>query len=435
MQNFAKLKFDVPKVVLNDDILKDKKFIKSCDQIMSVISLTNWYDEVLDGGAIGLVFQTNVTKFEKMGYELSFDHKNITSTLLPIKDYLDVVYNFFGNGNVTNLNDKNILYGNAVGNGNSMIPLYINRFHWKIARSYLEPLLGLTYAHNPSGYTKQHVKNVFLLCLEMAVWNFLPDRSDGTLQKHRSINDKWIQSFFYIWRTCVQLMKEQGYSRGIKKYIDNFMLDPKRRLTKGIYDSITILSQLLCSEYELNEENETQLLTFILEEGIRRYMTKVYKPSHLNVVLENEETLLAFKCEIEKNMIPFLETLDGYIKFSKVFRDFLKKVGSFKILLKKLEDSYGVLESEYIECFKKMILDVSYVGFSENRNTIPEKSIDFEYISTALKLPFPKINILNYLVLGVLYGKNKIKMKHIHDKNIVINADTTVNDIIKYYKK
>ena len=83
------------------------------------------------------------SRFNKLGFGASTNIMNITSTFYPCNDYIELCNEFFNNNN--DLAQGLMFKGNAIGNGNCVIPLYINKNHWIIAKKKNEIFIRYNY--------------------------------------------------------------------------------------------------------------------------------------------------------------------------------------------------------------------------------------------------------------------------------------------------
>ena len=95
----------------------------------SIISLTNWHDEVSVGSAMGMLIKISSTKLNALGIKNESRLENITTTFYPIVDYITYLDDFFtGPHKYGNINGKNIIRGNAVGDGNAVYGLITSAY-------------------------------------------------------------------------------------------------------------------------------------------------------------------------------------------------------------------------------------------------------------------------------------------------------------------
>ena len=175
-----------------------------------MITCSNWIEELEDNSSMGLLLKVSNNHSSMLGWTADVDIVNITNSFIPISTYYDVLDNFIKNKNnkSTNINYRDIIHGTAIGNGNCIIPLYINKDHWKLAKNDMDLVLGIIMAHNPFMYNKYHVKFVFRL---MTHFNYELISSN--------LNLKLISCFWATFRTVAEISFDKKYNRGIKKLL------------------------------------------------------------------------------------------------------------------------------------------------------------------------------------------------------------------------
>lgn len=129
----------------------DPLFIKSLEQYTSSISLSNWYEEYENNSCLGLLLNIQTSHPDRMGWTTSTINVQVTSTLIG-RDQIFDGHEYFWNQNNRLDNGKmetNLISGSGIGSGNSLLPLYINKFHWEIAKKYLEEQISICITQNP----------------------------------------------------------------------------------------------------------------------------------------------------------------------------------------------------------------------------------------------------------------------------------------------
>lgn len=132
--------------------LESNEFFQlSLEQYTSPISLSNWYDEYKSNGCLGILVRVNSTHSDRMGWTSESLNVQVTSTLIGREQIYDG-QNFFWEKHLRLDNGKmetSLISGSAIGSGNSLIPLYINQYHWDITTQYIEELVSIGITQNP----------------------------------------------------------------------------------------------------------------------------------------------------------------------------------------------------------------------------------------------------------------------------------------------
>ncbi|CAH6421850.1 Hypothetical protein KVN_LOCUS539 [uncultured virus] len=410
--------------------LKDIKIKNSQEFFHSLISLSDWTEELTNNNALGILIKINSSDFGKIGIFHKIYLENITTTFVPILEYLETVFNYF---NITansddksyfDLNNQNILKGNVIGDGNAILPLFINKKHWQISKQYLDMILSIIIAHNPLCFSKNNIHIYFLVLVGMLV---------EILNKNQlQMNNKWINTFIAFFRTCTEISFENQFNKGIKKYLNEYINDPNRRVADLQYSYENIISQSISTGYILSNIQIIHLTKYFIEESIRINL-KNYDMNYIKYLYsgqidyQSETDDLFDHCEnlIENDLRKFMT----FIKFNKFFVLLYNKIGSFNKFLNIIDENYGLIPEELtliiINLIKKEI------------NFLPEK-IKLIDIYNELNINFNKNEILFFIIQGILHRKNKYKKKAINNgtyldiqkiNNIEIKSILEINKI------
>lgn len=366
---------------------KNKKIEKSSDFITSFISLTNWVDEIDINSSMGLILKINSPNFCKLGIGYNLALENVTTSFFPYNDYILTLNNYLNkNFSLGDINGENIIFGNAIGNGNCIIPIYICKKHWKKARKDLNNMLGIICSHNPFANSKNNFKSLFKILIDMSSFLFFSDEI---------ITSRLINCFFLYFRTCSELCFEFKYNRGIKTLIEMFIKHPKKKIMYDQSYYSILLGQMLSTGYFLNSEKLNMFIEIIIEELIRINIKEIIYPS--KIVLKNNNynlNLNSNKCIVNYH----LKMLLGYLMFSKVLQKLLNKLGSYNKLIKMLDSNYGILDESILNYVKK---NIEYEKAKINKSDI------FKYIYSYRKMKYNKNIIIKYLEYGCKFNKNK----------------------------
>jgi hypothetical protein len=417
-----------------DDIDYDPKhpFHRSCEFFNSFMTLSNWFDEIQNNTCMCLVANISANEFSKLAIPGSrVDIQSISLNFMPARDYFESLFLHFKNNNnyldgFGNINDRQIISDNIGGYGNSVIPLYINSHHWKIAKQYLKPLLGITLAHNPLAYTETYMNFMFYLLADMTRKTFL--------KSHRN-SQKWIQVYFAVWRTCAEIAYEKGYSSGISKLIKNYIGDHNTRIYSRTFENDVLLGQILATGCGIDEHDIKLLCEYIYEDTLIRELRKTNVKSIFNfnslmeVFCEEdcEYSLKTMVNEITKKVSYAEEILISFYKMYKIMKDLLisKFNNSFRKMLFMLDSNYGCLSDELSDYILKKIEKIP-----DN-----EKTTQHFYDIRNIKIKDIDAYIATYLIYGIEFPTTKLR-KAAYDKKIinVPNDNVIFKTIIENYK-
>ena len=108
---------------------------------------------------IYIIFFYLSLRFIRFYFLLLYNNFYITHTIISLEQILEA-YKIFYEEHGTLFDDKtsvsSIISGFGIGNGNCMIPLYINSDHWKLVRIYMEYNNGIIFNRNPLISKKRH---------------------------------------------------------------------------------------------------------------------------------------------------------------------------------------------------------------------------------------------------------------------------------------
>ena len=365
MGNLKIFKYDIKNditedfIKLHDELLEsDNKFSKSCDTFSSIVTLSNWYDEIKNNNVIGVLIKINSCEFAKNGiFNIMPMIEEITTTYMPAKEYLDTLITYFDDQKTDygDINSHNIIKGNGIGNANAIIPLYINKEHWKLAKQYIPYILGTIIAHNPLSYKKNHINFMF---------DFLANIVKFTFFSNTIISLKWIKLYIAVQRTCIELMVESGHN--VKKLVDNYSKSYKNY----IIAPTLLLGQLPASSYissnkSENVDNINQLCQTIITNELIKLGTR-YKPEYLKTVINIGTTELNFMLEnFKTHILDILWILIGFRNMVVIMNKFIKTHGGFIKYINLIDNNYGNLPDDY--CYE-IIKEIKKCDHIDNLN-------------------------------------------------------------------
>lgn len=313
----------------NFNIQDGEEFNNSCDFFTSNLTLSNWFDELEEGESLGILI--------KVSPEPNITIQNITTTLLPITSYVESIQNYFSkmyHRRFGDLNDANIIQCSIIGDSNSIIPLYINKHHWLIAKQYMKPMLGISFSHNPFGYHKKQEMYMFIV-LEKYL-NMMFDISG------EYTNEKFIKLFVTYLRTCAQVCFDNKYNRGIVKYFRTF-LDNKLYNSNQPQNTplLNIIMQCLCTGYVISKKEMKQLILGYIDVNF----------------IENKQTSLL-------SIISSIKMLVSVYKGNIFAEKFYSLFGGYSRFIKSQEDSFGLLSDEHTLKVVKIIKEIGLIDNS-----------------------------------------------------------------------
>ena len=400
---------------LPDNIKTDINFIRSLEFYTSQVSLSNWYDEIESKSCLGLLINVSSEYSDKMGYTSeSINVINITNTLMSPEQIYDG-HTFYWDKYFKLDNGKyqdNIISGSVIGKGNSIIPLYINNFHWHYAQKHIEENISIALTQNPYIY-KPIMIDLYSHVLLKFICNVFNDPSD-----------KNIKLFISIFITMQKLNLDQ-----IKYFYNDYS---KINNLRPIIASFFI--NYFSNKITISEDNLNYYILQLQEELVRRNMKQVYKTKNfLKISLNNQDNIYSnveltdlrklcpslFADDSELAIIQMLDysiNKDNIIELEHVYT-FLKIIKSNIIndILLKYITNYGWIDDNDI---------------LELKNLIKYNTFSFKFKELISK--WPESNIKYYSLQTFLTRTPKLKEKFTQTNNI-IDIKNILNDVD--YKK
>lgn len=404
---------NVPVLTLDEN---NEKLSLSRSFFNSMLTLTDWYEEIKLGNSIGILINLESNDLIKIGANgVKPKIHNITMTFLPIKDYIETALQLFKNHQKNDINDINIINSNIVGTGNAIIPLYICNEHWKVAKQHLKYILGIVLVNNPFAFIDSHLNFLFYMLTEMTCETF-----------KIQLNDKWLQTYFAVYRTCSQIAYEKGYHKGIKKLVKKYIYEKERILNTRPFDNDVLFGQILSTGCLIDNADLCKfcdrMFEYVYWKNIIKYYDSYYFKNHLSK-LSNDEIKDEFN-----NIIPYMdnkiiheiETITYNYLMIIQMRQLFNKIGGFTKFIKTLDDNYGLASDDIIS-----IKDSIQTNF---------QNINSKYLYQIIKMD-DKYDVImaEYIMRSLIYQKTK-KRRISMQKNPQI-WEIRSNDIIDVFNK
>lgn len=337
----------------NDDSLMNI----SCDLYNLLLSRTNWYDELQSGNISGLLIQVITPKLAKLGIIMDkIKIEEISNNLITFEQICEAqdIYisdkKHYDNGRI---NDSCAIYGNALGNGNCILPLYINDIHWKLAKTQLRYSMGIAINQNPFDYYNKHFE-LYPMTLLKLIQDMISNRNN--------ITDKHIITFIQLTITVNLIFKDIFKCNINKITLDqcyNMFNDPINR-TEQFFDNIdcllgfTLISQ---NNYISNKINKfkTNHINNVFVEELRRTLKQIYK-THIPLTKSNIDVNQIWNNffsinKDEDNPLCYdfiMELLKfNYDKYDDILINDDNKRFPIDCIFENLFDNYDILNSTY----------------------------------------------------------------------------------------
>lgn len=348
---------DYPQKTYNPSPELDKsiKIFKSC------IKKSNWTEELLNNSGIGILIKTNQYNISTKGYVVENIIREVTTVFCSCKNYIDLIDKYYEPDDyryeIYNLENKNSPIDRVIGKGYSMIPLYINKDHWKTTKKYFEIMTSIAITKNPLCYTNN----------EYIVYNALLKLIIKIFESTEDNLDKFINTYIALWRTCAEISFKNKYNRGISKHIKNFLIHSFNKITYSKEN--IILGQIITTNLKVNQKNIRDIICYFLENIIylnlvnnyeftcrsRQFILKI-KTSRTKKIKYNTINKFVNDC---KKIINYnscdIKTLLGFIQMYEIMDNIVDDIGGFNKFIKLLERNYGLLPQKHVDKLRSKI--------------------------------------------------------------------------------
>jgi hypothetical protein len=267
----------------------------SCQYLSSSLSLSNWIEEYNNLNPFGFLISY---KPNKLAYKGIYDESSsiiktypnmfvndITTNWVSMYDYYQIILNEYHqkinqnenqdeNQNQDEFNKQNKEYfnigdfeitDNVHGNGNVLLPVYINKNHWYLTKSLWSHHMTLINNCFQFEYCLK-MDNLYFYSL-LKILNNLK-----IIDKNNNQNDKTIiRLFCYLLRTCIQILIDNKFLHSIKteykKYLNLVCLT--ENLNKN-----SLFSDWICRTVQLIVSNSIE--TNVLEKDLNKITTHIF---------------------------------------------------------------------------------------------------------------------------------------------------------------
>jgi hypothetical protein len=345
---------------LGDKIQESTEFYKS------YMTLTDWHEETIEGGCMGILFNMNVNAGTILIHDNAISTiQHISTTIIPIKIFIDQISSALKISTTDNndLNVMEIIKCSTSENGNCLYPLYITKQHWDISKQFIKPLLGINLGKNPYNYDPSY---------EHFMFSFLMSMLDMTLYvKNVSSNDqRWIQMFLTVMRTCYQISIENNYNKGIIKLMDSYHGNTISGHKKCFHGE-SFYGQLISTGIIFSSNEQMSKIKTIILNDYKNDIKKIIKKTLTNddvYEIDIQYILDRTKCMCDERFKKIimaghakLKTLINFYYFTSMFNKFMKfhNLKSWKIIVKMLDMRFGIFPEHLLKDLQIKINEIN----------------------------------------------------------------------------
>lgn len=341
----------------------------SCKFLTSSLTITNWAEEYVNANPFGFIIKYIPSK---LSYKGIFDINssiiktypnivvnNITTNFTPLYDYYQIILFDYEENKDTNImvnnnykDEKKKIFDiskfnipdNINGDGNVMLPLYINKSHWELTKSLWKYHISFINNCFEQEYNNK-MDNIYFYSILKTFYDLKKFDNNKNIKTI-------IRLFCYLLRTCIQILIDNKFIHSVKndykKYL-NLVLDLETVDKNSIFaDWIIRLVQLIISNGISNEELQSDL-NKITNFIFNKYIIANYKMDFWDMINNSntsdkfkKSVLLMLKNKVIQENISWL-----YLNFDlQIFNKIIKSIYSingFNQFIKQIDKTNGCL--------------------------------------------------------------------------------------------
>ncbi len=328
----------------------DREVTDSCEFFTSVITMTNWLDELQNKSVMGLMLSINTNNIVKNGFlTKSPKFNNISTAFISLEAYLEMLNDKTKDSKEIKLKNTEVTSDVYMGKNNAFIPLYINKDHWKVTKVYIKPILSLCFADNPVTYNKNYENLLFILLTEMTRRIFL---NQEQLAKHKEKNmfrnNCYIRCYFAVLRTCFEISIDRGYNRGVNNFIR--LLNTKYERENYLFNVEMVIGQMMSSGFKFDDNTTSEFINTMTKITLKQILNKKqYTVGYINYISKSKKPKTEFAnmfIAVKQEMLYWTEIVYGFVSINKIIRDVVNKFGSYNKFIKSFDASNSFLDEE-----------------------------------------------------------------------------------------
>ena len=338
----------------------------SCEYLLSSLTMTNWKEEYDNVNPFGFLIKYNPCKLSSKGI-LDVNSSilktypnmiinNITTNYISMYDYYQIIlFDYEKNDDeidekkIFNISQFNII-DNINGNGNVMLPLYINKNHWELVRNLWS--YHISFINNCFEYEYNNkMDNIYFYSI-LKLLNTLKNTCDDS-KNNKSI----LKLFCYLLRTCIQILIDNKFMHNVKndykKYFNLCMNLNSFDDNSTFSECIIRLIQLIISngisddelELDLNKITSFIFNKYIIANYKMDFWDMINNQSMSNEVVESK--LNELKEQVVMENIYWIHLKFDLMILNKITRTIYLQRG-FNQFIKQIDKVNGCLKDMYV---------------------------------------------------------------------------------------
>ena len=368
----------------------------SLDYLKSTLSLTNWLEEYNNLNPFGIIIKFIPNKYSYKGIidlnssiiktypNMVLD--NVTTNWVSMYDYYQIILSEFESSEsendydyvnkdktIFNIGNFNII-DKIHGDGNIMLPVYINKNHWGLTKSIWNYHMSFIFNSFEFEYTKK-MDNIYFLSLLKHIKNL----KDSNLNNSK-LN---IRLFCYLLRTSIQILIDNKYLHGISseypKQFNNLLKIENIENNSILSEWIIKLIQLIVSNGD-SEKIAKDILT-IRNLLFNKSIIKNYKMDYWDLI-NNQDTpkckiineLDILKNNVLEENICWLYLEHDLILLNKIIKS-IYLIKGFNQFIKQIDKTNGYLNEQDLtnidlKTFTTIIKNINSIQFNINNYSV-----------------------------------------------------------------
>lgn len=349
MSNFSQNKYfidfreNIDQII--DTVLEKTQNMEEIDDSLNTFysthSMTNWLDELEEKSCTGIIINIFVPNYCRLGKKIeNIKINHVTQTFMSVSDYVTTLCSPENKAFTGDLNNTLVVNDPMLGSGNCILPLFINKWHWKIASCYVPIIFGIGISNNIMLYTESMDLIYYLVLSNITSQMFC----------NQCVNIQLIRIWTSILRTSMEISIKKRFHKGFANHIISL-------IKIGKYNEYNMLfGQMMSVGFEINNEF-FDIIKIILLNKIKQTIKNLSNLNVLKNMIIDNDVMINDEINIiimKLGMDDFKSNAIATIKTLLTIYQFKKKCGSFVKLIELIDSKSGILDDEKEEYIMKI---------------------------------------------------------------------------------